>query len=595
MRYVSLGYMYIKDFKSFIGPHEIELSQGPGLKYVSGVNQITPRLGSNGSGKTTIWDAVIWCWTGYSIRGHRAADLVSWGTKEPHVVTGFTINDVDYSIERIGSPNRLTINGVPAEQHEVDALLLSRERLLHSVVFGQSVDFFLDLSIPKRGELLDQVLGLDLWLTLADNASTKAATLDRQAAQILSDTTYNTGLHSGLAGQIKSVMDADKTWGKQWRTEIDANTKIMQTNEDTLRTLEFKRDTMPVPSPATLDTLQRQISESNEALIVTRRELVICQEWIAQNDEQYQFFQQHTTCPTCQQQITSAFRQDKLAYHGATTEQLQENYHAILANEDAASAVNVEAQQRYSEEYTRSQNIQRETAVLDRDIANLKHTIQGQVDVIQHKLTHPNNPYTAQLNGLRTSLNEISAILTRLGNEHKEVKGEQIKHEYWKTGFKKVRLYQVKCVLARLQLETANAANRLGIGDWTIEYATEVETRSGSMKAGVQVTVKAPNGTVIVEDSGGEEQRVRLAVSTGLSALIQDTAGINFGFEVWDEPSAWLSVEGIDDMLDSLKDRADNLGKSIWLLDHSVLSYPNFDETWVVTKDANGSRMEQLP
>lgn len=595
MRHVQLSYVYIEDFKSFKGKNEIILSTGPGLKYVSGVNEVVPRLGSNGSGKTTVWDAIFWCWTGYSIRGHRASDLASWGTRSPKVITGFFIDDVDHYIERSGSPNRLFIDGTAAEQEEVDAFLLSRKRLLHSVFFGQSVDFFLDLDVPKRGELLDEVMNLDLWSRLSDIASKKATAAGTQLTSLNGKRSYVLGQYETLTAQEVAVAEANATWEADWRAEIEADTRSMQEIEalqirDKRHRAEIARDLAALPDPT---AMQKSIRELNTTLVNLHREMAVCQEHLAQNDSEHAFFVQHAQCPTCQQQITEAFRTHKLASCQSHGDQLQARYSALAGEEAEAAQRNTELQQDEQAMSSYVQELERDAALLDQRITRQQIDIAAWAAAIHRKKEATNNPHTVQLNSLREALHATSREIGAVEAESAQVEGERIKYDYWRTGFRRVRLYQVKQVIARLQLETANAAQSLGIGDWTIEYSTEVETKTGTMKSGIHITVKAPDGTIIVEDSGGEEQRVRLAVSMGVSSLIQEMAGIHFGFEVWDEPSAWLSAEGIDDMLDQLKDRANDQGRSIWLLDHNVLSYPDFSEKWIVRKTRTGSVMTQ--
>src|SRR5581483_96817 len=79
---------------------------------------------------------------------------------------------------RSGPPNRLFVGNigttddyVVAEQTDVDRIVgFDRDRFLQSVLFGQRVPAFLDLSIPDRGVLLDSVLRLGLWLELSERA-----------------------------------------------------------------------------------------------------------------------------------------------------------------------------------------------------------------------------------------------------------------------------------------------------------------------------------------------------------------------------------------------------------------------------------------
>ena len=80
----------------------------------------------------------------------------------------------------------------------------------------------------------------------------------------------------------------------------------------------------------------------------------------------------------------------------------------------------------------------------------------------------------------------------------------------------------------------------------------------------------------------------------GLASLIQRWSGVRWNFEVWDEPTAWLSARGVENLLDSLAYRAEAQGKSILLADHRSLAHSGFVESYMVTKDAQGSRWEQV-
>jgi chromosome segregation ATPase len=70
---------FIEDFKEFHGEHSIVLRKlGLGVHFVSGVNLVDKRLGSNGAGKSSIWDAsmlVLIRAHGLRLMGHRSSDL----------------------------------------------------------------------------------------------------------------------------------------------------------------------------------------------------------------------------------------------------------------------------------------------------------------------------------------------------------------------------------------------------------------------------------------------------------------------------------------------------------------------------------------
>ena len=593
-RHISLGYIEVTDFKSFRGTHEITLSTGPGLKYITGTNEANPRLGSNGAGKTSIWDAVVWCLTGYSIRGRRAADLASWGTKSCRVLLGLIIDDTFCTIERTGSPNRLLIDDDPAEQDEVDRLLLSRRRLLHSVIFGQSVGFFYNLSVPERGVILDEVMNLGLWLKLAEKANTKATDVGKELQRLENAIKYNQGLLDGSTTQETELADLDKEWQETWKSQIDADLHALQQWEEAYEAAQqelnlVQQQISKLPNMQTLHTkVQEAINHAQKVLT----DIALAQEGDAQSMAQLIFFQNHSTCPQCQQRITDDFRQHKITAIEATVGDIEKYRLALADAEDKALTASASAQQAYQHATEQAIQLGHEETALKQSLRRQQEDIARYSTEIQSNINNPNNPYTQSLLQLRNKIAGHQAEIAKLNMEYKVAQGEQIKYEYWRTGFRRVRLFQVKQVLTRLEIETANAASALGIGEWLIKYSTEVETKSGTMKPGIHITVMAPDGDKVAEESGGEEQRVRLAVSKGFSSLIQDMAGIKFDFEVWDEPSAWLSAEGIDDLLGQLREHADSTGRSIWLLDHRVADQTIFDEVLHVVKTQEGSSVK---
>ena len=88
-----------------------------------------------------------------------------------------------------------------------------------------------------------------------------------------------------------------------------------------------------------------------------------------------------------------------------------------------------------------------------------------------------------------------------------------------------------------------------------IKFDTERETTTGTVSKGFQVLIYSPDNKEPVPWeawSGGEAQRLRLAGSMGLASLILDSKGIKSNIEIFDEPSAYLSQSGIEDLVELL-------------------------------------------
>jgi DNA repair exonuclease SbcCD ATPase subunit len=204
------------------------------------------------------------------------------------------------------------------------------------------------------------------------------------------------------------------------------------------------------------------------------------------------------------------------------------------------------------------------------------------------------NPYDDQLNQATAQKRQIEAELAAKQTEEAALVSHVAGFNYWRGGFRRVRLFCLENVLAELAVETRNSLMALGLLDWRIGFKTATETRSGTLKLGVQVDVQPPRRAAARLDvlSGGEGQRARLAGSLGLANLVQRWAGVRWNCEIWDEPTAFLSDQGIDDLLDCLAERARITGRAIYVCDHRALQSGVFDQVLTVVKDAGGSRLE---
>lgn len=99
-------------------------------------------------------------------------------------------------------------------------------------------------------------------------------------------------------------------------------------------------------------------------------------------------------------------------------------------------------------------------------------------------------------------------------------------------------------VLTQLELEVNNKLFQLGLQDWKVLFAVEGLTKGGKVKKGFTVTIITPYNLEPVNWnawSGGESQRLRLAGSLGIADLITSRCPYVPTFEVFDEPSSYLS------------------------------------------------------
>lgn len=100
--------LHIEGFMS-IGEADINLTEG-GFILVSGVNRCAQDLAkSNGSGKSSVWESIIWCLTGDTLRGSKSVENINThgGTL---VSLDFSIDDVPYKVTRTKNHEKYKTN-----------------------------------------------------------------------------------------------------------------------------------------------------------------------------------------------------------------------------------------------------------------------------------------------------------------------------------------------------------------------------------------------------------------------------------------------------------------------------------------------------
>lgn len=231
---------------------------------------------------------------------------------------------------------------------------------------------------------------------------------------------------------------------------------------------------------------------------------------------------------------------------------------------------------------------------LERDLAQTDKILDRLEDDIE-KLVVEENPVSAAQAKLEKRRKELLRDIKREEALQEEIESRMRLYSYWVKGFKEIRLSQVSEALTQLEVEVNSCVNQLGLVGWKLLFKADSETKAGNVKRGFAVEVLSPANDKPVpwkSWSGGEAQRLRIAGNMGLANLIRDRLGITLPIEVWDEPTQFLSQQGVTDLLDGLAQRAEIEQRQIWVVDHRSLGYGGFSGSVTVVKDRKGSRFE---
>jgi DNA repair exonuclease SbcCD ATPase subunit len=587
MKHISLQSVDMMHFKSFASAH-VGLRRGPGLRMVFGENRREPRLGANGAGKSTIWDAVCYCLSGRSVRGKRASELVTTGRKATSVETAWMIDGEARTVKRTGPPERMFVDGEPCGQGYIDELMgLSRDRFLASVLFGQAQPLFVDLSVPERGDILDEVLGLGFWIRAADLATSRWNATGIEMQRLQREVARLDGALAELPREADLVQAIDDFDARR-AEEVDELRAQRYTLDQEYRGLRRSAGAVGV-STDRRDEVDRLRDELSERVTREASEVAVLGSEVARLSRDFDFFNETGECPTCGQEIDERFAE---AHLDDLRREHDEKVVLLAAARDRLDSTREQTDALVAEMRALADGT-RERHRLDLAVVAKR----GEISTLDNRillLLDQANPHVDQLRSVEARRVELDGLLAAKRAEESVLSARIDRLDFWRQGFRRVRVFCLTRVLAELEVATMTEARSLGLIGWNIGFTGETETKSGTVRLGVQAIVRSPEAKRDFDSfSPGEGQRVRCASALGLASLIQRYSGVSYDFEVWDEPSAWLSAEGIDDLFESLRERAHGRGKSIWVVDpRAGLSHGGFDEVWNVIKTDEGSRIE---
>ena len=606
-------------FRSFEAEQSLNFGNTVGFYYLTGRNALEAKLGANGAGKSSLWDALSWCLFGKTVRGLRGTSIRNRNhlDQSTYVDVVFMHNDVVYKVHRAQEPNSLTIaidgsrdKPKALRQEELDLLTgFSYETFLQTVVFGQFNQFFFDLSATEKLTLISECLELDRWVKASDSAKVDTTSL-RNASQstALSIERFEGAYAAKEQAHVTAIADAAEFDATRESKVQAQRASIAELNQGIHTQTQKHRAGQKEYEAASeiLNSARRRASaaatqslaNTNTVQAHERKRYAISCDIKRIESELAKTNALSGTCQTCKQPIAAGHREKQCQALDAQLSELTVVYETLTATFEEYK----QSQQLYQAqvieadaEITKASRAQETIAPLVNQAARALSSMNASrthAEALMLELNEASNPFTARVEALRQELVRITESLAKLKLTLAEQEAALVRTEYWVKGFKDLRLWLVDEALLQLELETNNSLLELGLHGWSVRFDIERENASGGVSKGFSVFIKAP----YIKDevpweawSGGETQRLRMAGALGFSSLIKSRRGVSCNLEIWDEPTAHLSTEGVYDLLDFLKHRADTLGTQIWLVDHQSLDYGGFDGHLSIVKTVTGS------
>ena len=288
---------------------EIELTRNPS----------TLIIGENGSGKSTILDALCFGLFGKPFRNINKPQLVNSVNNTGLVVeVEFTVGSRNYKVVRGIKPNVFEIynNRKPLNQEanvrdyqkilEQQILKLNYQSFTQVVILGSSTFIpFMQLPAKHRREVVEEILDIQIFSLM--NMLLKIKLKDLQEELISIDNRYELTTEK-ISLQENYIDDLKKNKNKLIKTKreaIKSNTKVIQS-----RTSE--REELEKANVIFLEQIkdQQQVEQKETKLKDLRATLA---EKHKAHSSMLDFFDNNSDCPTCQQHIDEVFKEEMIS------------------------------------------------------------------------------------------------------------------------------------------------------------------------------------------------------------------------------------------------------------------------------------------
>jgi DNA repair exonuclease SbcCD ATPase subunit len=370
-------------------------------------------IGTNGSGKSTILDALCFSLFNKSFRKINKAQLINTSNEKDCVVeVEFSIGSKKYEIVRGMKPNKFEIwlNGKLQDQFsnaadqqkylEQNILKLNYKSFTQIVILGSS-NFvpFMQLNPASRREVIEDLLDIRIFSHM--NSATKERIRDtRDSISQLSINKSNfkdkIEMQKEFIESIESATDANITSNRNTILELENSISEYSENNDSLNLVVDK-----------LKEKLEEVSGSSDKLRKLGNLKGKLSTKISSIIKEHKFFNENTVCPTCDQNIEESFRLNRIEDSQNKAKELQTGFNEL---EDAIEKEELREStfKSISGDITNKLN---EISQNNTAISGLRRQIQQQESEIQRIITQRKNRTSEddKLNELEIKYKEIEA------------------------------------------------------------------------------------------------------------------------------------------------------------------------------------------
>ena len=538
-------------------------------------------VGTNGSGKSTILDALTFSLFGRPFRKISKSMLInSVNQKDTMVEIEFSIGKNKYTIVRGIKPNKFIIycNGEPWDEDskavdqqknlEQNVLKMNFKSFTQIVVLGSSTFVpFMRLPGQQRREIIEDILDIQVFSIMNSKLKDKI----RENREEVKDLDYQIHLLEEKIGLQKNYMLELK---KKAEAEIDKKKeKIVDfLNEEKKSNEDLNNLTLQIGK---INEEMSEYSKSSDKLKKLNTILIKLNTKMSTCKKEHEFFERNHVCPTCTQDLSDDFRDGMITSGKEKLDEMNGGYEELQ--------MAIEEEQERNEKFV---------------------TLSQQVNELNTSVSHTNY----QLMTIRQQVTEIETEIKELEGATPDKKAEYNKLEGL-LGEKK--MVKQAFIESKRESDVLNVATSLlkDSGIKTRIIKTYLPTMNKLINQFLQSmdfyvnftldenfdeTIKSRYRDVFTYESFSEGEKARIDIALLLTwrsiAKLKNSVDTNLLIldEIFDGS---LDQSGTSDLGWILRNFDDNT--NVFVISHKTLLDDKFDRTITVSKDKNYSIMEE--
>lgn len=602
--------IWIKNFMRFKSAH-LELHD-VGMCLIEGRNLDDESATSNGAGKSTIVDALLWCLYGVTTHEPSAQgdDVINEkrlkncevrvrfkvGKYQHYGVTrrrGWKKGGKSVQLELVtwdpqtqgGGAGDMTKGTVKDTQVAIEKLIgMSVATFRHACVFGQGRAYrFSRLTDSEKKAVLDEMLGSEVYAVAAQKASDQLTETERALEKA----------QASLETALDSLQDARKRLGRLKAKAKDAERQT-QAKRDALKLKLGHAKVLlgAIEAPKTRDNAL-VIAETNEreAETVWRKAMRLAD---ASRVELKRLEEKRakvrsttgTDCITCGQLIGEEHIDTQIA---AIDEQIEKQG----ATDHIANEALIDAKKKYDERKAHTKQIAKDCDQA-REQQRARKTLEAEVDDLRERLAElrEGDRYGELIADERKHILKLRKKTERFRAFVKQHKRDAEHLRFWQHGFgtKGLRSLMLDSTLPYLNAKLDHYTNALTAGNIAVEFKAQKQLKGGGTREEFHIEVRNKHGSTKYNmNSVGERAKIDIIVGLALQDMAASRSRVPVNVAFFDEVFDGLDDRGIDRAVQVLSELQ---RESAFIISHKSELKTFFSKSIVVVKQNGESRLE---